>query len=156
MSVYSLPKPDDVPKVLGTLLNKPVTAAQGQAVSSPSVAATYIDQQGGVGAVCLVDASFAAYAGAALTMIPSDVAASEIKTGQLSSEILENLQEVFNVMVAFFNQGKVPHIRFADMHATPADFPAEVETLRNGDAQHTDIEITIGGYGAGTMTLYSL
>ncbi len=153
MAIYTLPKLDDVARVLGMLLNKPVTAATAQPLSNPSIAGTYIDRKGDIGALCLVDVAFAAYAGAALTMIPCDVANDEIRTRRLSSEILENLQEVFNVMVAFFNQGDVPHIRFADMLTTPAEFPADFDNLDHGGARRVDLGVTIEGYGAGAMCL---
>ena len=155
--VYSFPSLHEIATTLNLLLSKDVSVAEGTAITtSPTIAGTYIDQQGALGALALVDLPLASHAGAALTMIPANIAASNINAGKPSDEIRENLHEVFNVMVAFFNQGDVPHIRFATLHVSPPPFPDEITALLNGDARHVDLDVDIAGYGAGKMSLYAL
>ncbi len=156
-ALFSFPALDDVSDTLSLLLNKQVSVTQGSPITtSPTIVGTYIDQQGNVGALGLVDLPLASYTGAALTMIPTDTAASNIRSGKLSDEIRENLQEVFNIMVAFFNQGNVPHIRYHQLHTSPPEFPGDINALLNAAGQRADIEVDIQGYGAGKMSLYAV
>lgn len=156
-AVFSFPNVNEISTTLSLLLNKGVSVAEGAPVdTSQMIAGAYIDQQGQLGALGLVDLPLASYTGAALTMIPCDMATSHINAGKLSDEIRENLQEVFNVMVAFFNKGDVPHIRFSEMHITPPALPDDIATLLSGDLQRIDVDVDVSGYGAGKMSLYAL
>lgn len=155
--IYWFPGLNEIATTLNLLLNKDVSVADGTAITtSPTIAGTYIDENGKLGALVLVDLPLASYAGAALTMIPGNVAATNIKAGTLSDEIGENLHEVFNIMVAFFNQGDVPHIRFSEMHIAPPAFPGEIDAFLSDDVRHADFDVDIAGYGAGKMSLYAI
>ncbi len=155
--VFSFPSLNEIAKTLTLLLGKDVSVAAGTPITtSPKIAGAYIDPQGQLGALGLVDLPLASYSGAALTMIPCNMATTNINAGKLSDEIRDNLQEVFNVMVAFFNQGDVPHIRFSEMHITPPALPGDIDALLGGAVQHADLDVDISGYGGGKLSLYAI
>jgi len=159
-NTFSLPKLDYIAKLLTMLLGKEVSVSESTVGSkdleSAVAAGVYVDQQETPSALCVVDISLASYAGAALTMISAGVAKESIKSGTLAENLAENLYEVFNVCVAFFNQGDVPHIRFLDMYTTPPTLPPDVETLTTGDTGQLDVEVDIKGYGSGKMSLRAM
>ncbi len=156
-AVFSFPGHSEISDTLSLLLNKGVSVTNGSSVAtSAKIAGTYIDQQEKFGALSLMDLPLGSFTGAALTMIPCATAKASIQTGNLSDEIRENLQEVFNIMVAFFNQGNVPHIRFFELHTTPPGWPDEIDAFLTAAVQHADLDVDIPGYGAGKMSLYAI
>ena len=111
----------------------------------------YRDESGTPRASCACDLPFAAYASAALTLIPVGAAEETIRTGRLPDEVRYNLHELMNVCVGFFNRGAVPRIRLTEL-CSPHDLPAEIATLQRS-ARALDLVTTIDGYGTGRLSL---
>ena len=153
MSGYHISDPHLVQQLLTTLLGKEVSTADSEPVSLASAAAVgvYRDEQGKAHAACACDLHFAAYASAALTMIPVGAAQDTIQTGTLTDDERANLHELMNVCVGFFNRGDVARIRLTEL-CDHDGLPQDVAALY--DSPHkADILAEIDGYGAGRLSL---
>lgn len=64
--------------------------------------ATFIDDQDKLVALCLCDKEFVAYSGAALSMIPAEVAKEMIDGNDISEAIYGNFYEVMNICSKLF------------------------------------------------------
>ena len=159
-NTFMLPQPSFVSGLLTTLLGMPVkTTKAAPAASQPNgaiAAGVYVTEDGGVGALCIVDLTLASFAGAALSMIPQGVALESAKRGTLDDMIAENLQEIFNVCVGFFNQGNVPHIRFSNTCLVPPALPGSIQSFASTAPSRLDLDVEIAGYGRGTMRLQTI
>ncbi|RZI54281.1 MAG: hypothetical protein EOP12_03745 [Pseudomonas sp.] len=110
-----------------------------------------------VSAMCAADVAFAAYTGAALSMIPAEAAQDRIKAGALDEMLEENFAEVLNVLTRIFVVPETTRMALLEPILPPRALPA---TLTTGDASATvlraDYEIDIRGYGVGHLALWGL
>lgn len=123
------------------------------AVSAPAarliIGGTYKDGNGKLLGSVAVDLGFAAHAGAALSMIPADVAREQIRAGALDEFLRENFAEVLNVLSrAFFADGD------GRVTLEAAVFPPEPTSALTAAAQATgNFQAEISGYGEGLASL---
>lgn len=99
--------------------------------------------------VVAVDLNFAARSGAALSMVPADVAAEQIRAGALDEILRENFAEVLNVLSRAFvaeDNGRVA-LKAAVFPPQPLPEPAP------GQKGGASFEVDIAGYGAGVVSL---
>ena len=160
-TIFRLPTPAAVANLFTILLGKKtVVKPAGDTKidrNSPVATGVYINQGGAINALCVFDLALASHAGAALTMIPPGVAADQVKHGALADGVSDNLHEVFNVCVGFFNQGDVPHIRFSEMYLTPPALPEAVGSFADDQALlNLGMDVSIESYGSGQLCLYTL
>ena len=113
---------------------------------------TYVGPGGETLVLGLANLACAAYAGAALAMIPKGVAEESIRKKKLDDNLRDNFYEVVNVMSGAINAGKDLAVRLQSL--TPAS------SLTGGEAQklaaartRTDFEIDISDYGIGRFSL---
>ena len=157
MAARSLPVRASVRDLLTDLLGRPVqvrdAAMQVLDPAAPSLAASYVLDDGRPAAVAVCDLSLAGLAGAALGMTPSDDAAAQIATGKLGGDFEEFFREVVNVIAKLFNSPSSPHVRLAEVRPVPGPLPAPVAAIVLEPGARVDYRIDIDGYGSGTMTL---
>jgi hypothetical protein len=102
----------------------------------------------------VADVPLAAWAGAALTMIPAPVAQACISKGRLSDMTCENYQELVNVVAALFNVNDSPHTRLVSVHQMPGEaVPEGAAQMLQKPAGRLDLTIDIPRYGAGRASL---
>ena len=88
-------------------------------------------------------------------MIPMGAAEDCISSGDISSPIMDNINEVFNVAVGFFSDGTTPDMRLEKMHVNEASVPDSVtELISNSSSLHFQAEIQ--GYGKGAASVFML
>ncbi|WP_110180314.1 hypothetical protein [Nocardioides solisilvae] len=156
MSVH-LPAPKEVRDLLAELLGRQVeisfAAPLAPGPESPATFAVYVDDYLRVSALMVLDVPLSAYAGAAIGLVPPNVATNAIRWNVLPPLLEENLREVLNVMVNLFHAGDADHLRLHVVHpaggAVPQDVLARALTL----GQRTDVSVDVAGYGRGTLSV---
>ncbi len=153
MTGYHISKAHDVELLLSNLLGKSVSTTDCEPFQLDKAVsvAVYRDDEGRIHAACACDLPFAAYASAALTMIPVGTAEDTIRTGELTEDERDNLYELMNICVGFFNRGDVPRIRLTEL-CDHDSVPEEVVPVYDG-LQKVDVVAAIDGYGSGRLSL---
>src|SRR5579883_2786021 len=94
--------PSKIASLLRELLGRPVDFDTASAPDfndhAPRWAAAYGTAEGGLMVVCVCDLAFAAFAGAALSMIPAPIAKEGIGTRQLEPAIIDNRHYIFDMI----------------------------------------------------------
>jgi len=108
-------------------------------------------------AMCAGDLAFAAFTGAALSLIPAESAQERIRTGVLDEMMQENFAEVLNVLSRIFVVTETTRMTLLEPILPPCAVPT---TLAPGVAAtsilRADYEIDIGGYGLGHLALWGV
>lgn len=140
---------------LTNLLGRHVVAKPGAVTTwkTPYVVAAYTDHLGTVVAACIYSPPVAASLGAALTMIPIDRAKEVAKSATFEGLIYDNFHEVCNIMVCFFEEATKATLTLLDVQTVRATASPGVESLLKDATHRTDVEISVEGYLAGSMTL---
>ena len=153
-----LPGLDQVGSLMQMLLGRDVTAAAGAAValdgSSPAVLAAYRTEDGQLGALIGSDLERACFAGAALSMVPSGVAAEAVASGELPENLMENFHEVLNIASRWFNGAGNPRLILAEVLTLGHDAaPDDIAQALAQPAERTDFSVNVDGYGSGSLAL---
>ena len=151
-----IPLPDAalVKEMLGLLFDgltvKPA-AKLDASTASASFVAIYIRDDGTARALCACDLSFAANAGAALSMLPAAAASDAIKARQLTSAMSDNLREVMNICTRLILKDGSTHLRLQQV--VPAkQMPAPPAAIA-GSKTRVDFEIGFAKYGSGILAV---
>jgi hypothetical protein len=157
MSTTPIPAPKAVRDMLTELLGREVTVDIGEPIQAGPVektaVAVYVDDQMGARATIVGDLAFAAYAGAAIGLVPVFGAEASIEDGYLSQNLVENSYEVFNIMASLFNLPNAPHLRLYQVVATNESPSADVTGMANALGQRLDLDLDIAGYGKGQLSI---
>ena len=158
MTIQTLPTIDGVRRLLSQLLGQPVTVTPGTPFvagpKTPSIVAVYARDDGAIASAWAADVPLAAWAGAALTLIPANVAQACISQGRLTDMTCENYQELMNVASTLFNVDGSPHTKLLSIHQVPLEAVPEGATLLlQKPAGRLDLTIDIPRYGAGRASL---
>ncbi len=148
MSGYVMPNEKAVRQLLVPLYGDElrVEKADVNGTSGDHVA-TYIDDGDELVAVCSCDAGFVGFAGAALTMMPADVAQEMVSATDFSDIVLGNFHEVMNICSRLLMNNESPHLRLDETLAPAA---AEAALSRLGEAGGVaGFNVEIPGYGRG-------
>ncbi len=144
----TLPSAEAISRNLRDLFAKPAPVKAGGALPVAKVAfvAVYVDPEGTPRALGLADMEFAAFAGAALAMIPAGVAMESVKRRKLEDNLKENFYEVVNILAAAINVASGGHVRVNALVA-PNAVPADAQSLLKKPSQRVDFEVTITDFG---------
>jgi hypothetical protein len=150
-----MPLSESVQKMWSELLGRPVavkkTTPSVFSARTPGMVGTYVFDSGKLGALGVCDLALASHAGAALTLMPAAVALESIKAGRLTDTIVENVREVLNISATLFIHELMPHVRLKDIIPLPGKTPDDVTRVMARPAARMDLELTVGGYGAGKL-----
>ena len=156
-----MPTQDSIKRVLSDLFNRPVVVTRNpplirQATEKFAVA-LYTKEGGATGVVGLADMALAAFAGAALTMIPAPMAERQADTGQLDDMVFENFKEIMNILASQFNAANTAHVKLGDVLRLPKDkLPAELEAQLRKPFARLDFIVQIPNYGKGRLTFLAV
>ncbi len=114
----------------------------------------YVTDDGMPAALCACDTAFAANTGAALSMLPPNVAKESIKTRELTEVMLANLHEVMNICTRFVIHDNSTHVRLQSVCTAAAPTPAAKQVLAAVKSR-MDFEVTIPKYGPGFLSAIS-
>jgi hypothetical protein len=139
--------------LMSDLLGRPVTIAPGEPQSldeaQPAMAAVYRRDDGTVAAVGISARRLAISSGAAIGMMPE----SEIAGSDLDGDVLEFFNEVVNVLAKLLNSPTTPHVVLREVVPVPGLVDPDVAALVTNPTQRLDYQVTVEGYGGGTLTL---
>ncbi len=107
-------------------------------------------------AMCAADIALAAYAGAALSMIPGESAQERVTAGVLDEMLQENFAEVLNVLTRIYVVPETARVALLEPIFPPNEMPRTL-VLADPSAPivRADYEIEISGYGTGYLALWS-
>src|SRR5256886_16794175 len=94
-----------------------------------TVVAVYTDNSTKLAAVLGLELPLAAYAGAALGLMPAGGAADCVEQGQLSAVLAENVAELCNILTSLLNQEGGPHVKLYKGYVPPEPLPRDAKAL---------------------------
>ncbi len=112
--------------------------------------ATFIDDEDKLVAACVCDKAFVAYSGAALSMIPANVANEMISGNSISDALIGNFYEVMNICSKLLMSDSSAHLRL-DKTLDPGTGGDALAALE-GTAEKVAFRVDIPNYGSGTLT----
>jgi hypothetical protein len=155
---YYLPNDRETLGVLSMLYGDDIKVAEDEeslAIENSKLYGLYVDADGKPVAVCLCDTPFAAYAGAALSMLPPGGAEDAAENGDISATMKENVYEVMNICSRLLMSDDTPHLKLENMYNDITELSEEaVEMISTAEAgKHFGIDIP--NYGKGRLSLVS-
>jgi hypothetical protein len=152
-----LPTLKSIHDTLGGLLGRDVrtvvTDDMPEDAATGGVLARYVDDRGHLRAVAVWDLPAAANVGAAVGLLPRGAAEAALEDRLLSTNLVENLSEVSNVLASTFNVPGNPHLRLAGTVVPVSGAPADAQMLARGAWQRLDFDVEVDGYGAGRVAV---
>lgn len=160
MPTQALPEPDDVRSVLHGLLGRDIKVtretASSIALDAKYVVGLYEREDGKVGGLVVADIEIAAFAGAALSLLPIGVAKESIADGTVEDSLLENFQEVLNVGVQWFTGKGNPRVVLAEVFPPGVKLPDDVRLVMAAPNDRLDVDAEVAGYGTGRIRLLAM
>lgn len=152
-----LPSPKDVRDMLEDLLNRDVTVGDTSPAAAAdlkkAVVAVYTDDSRKIRSVGGMDLPLAAWAGAALGLVPKGGAEDCVEDGELTTMIGENVIEICNIMSALLNRKNAPHVKLDRAYLPGEDPPPDAQARLLALGTRLDLVITVAGYGTGRLWL---
>ena len=123
----------------------------------PALVAVYVTDKLATGAAVACDLPLAAYAGAALGLVPLPRCEEAIASGLLPDDLAENFHEVVNIMSSVFNENtQAPHLKLHKVHAVGEKLPTDVASSLGYVVRRLDLKVDVAGYGAGRLSSVSI
>ncbi len=130
-------------------------AEENPSIEDDALVGLFVDSEGKTVAACTCDVPFAAYGGAALSMMPKGGAEDAAESGEISSVMQENVYEVMNICSRLLMNDSTPHLKLTDMYEGLDKVPEEsVEVIKN--ASGVKFEVEIPNYGKGHLSIVTL
>lgn len=153
-----LPAALEVRELLEGLLGRDVEAQVGTPpvdtrVPEGATVAAYVDDQLGLRAIVLMDLALTAFSGAAIALMPAVGAADAVEKGMITPALYDNAAEILNIMASLFNKDDAPHVRLYEAHAPRETLPADVQRWLLAYVPRLDMELTVAGYGTGSLSV---
>lgn len=139
--------------LMGASVQVRTGAPQQLDVQRPAYLAGYRFDTGDAAAVTVCDAGLSlavASALAALTLEGDEAAELE---QDLEGDLLEFLHEVVNVSARLLNSPTTPHVKLRELLRIPGEVPEDLAGIATSPTRREDWQVTIDGYGDGTLTL---
>lgn len=154
---HPVPIQEDVRDLLVDLLGRGVAADKVAPLELeddvPAAVAEFVDDDDGTACLCIIDGPFAVRVGAALVMVPPNVAEEDLASGDLPEHHLDSVKEVVNIFGRMLNSASTPHVRLAALHRWPGALPPGVVELLGAPEYRRDFVVTVEGYGEGRFSL---
>jgi hypothetical protein len=154
---YPVPIQEDVRDLLVDLLGRGVAADKIAPLEldeeQQAAVAEFVTDDDRTACLCILDGRFAVRVGAALVLVPSNVAEEDVAKGEVPDNHLENVREVVNIFGRMLNSASTPHVRLADLHRWPGTLPTGVTDLLAAPEYRRDFVVTVEGYGEGRFSL---
>jgi hypothetical protein len=151
-----LPIPKKVKDLFDELLGRPVTVGPADPMRAPDLHAQplsclYVDDSGILRAIIAMDIKLAAYAGAALGLVPASGAETCIEEKELSENIADNVSEVCNIMSSMLNHEGEARVKVYQTFLPGQMPPADAIGYMLAFGRRLDLTLDVQGYGAGKI-----
>lgn len=158
-TIHPLPNDTQLQEMLGMLFGNQLKIHSGDPVAtdtdSKSIVAVYVNSEGSPATACFCDLPFAAFSGAALSMIPKGGAEDAAKSGELSEMMRGNLNEIMNICSRLFMNNDTPHLKLETLYDKAGDLPENARAMVDAATGRSDFKVTIPGYGDGHLSFLS-
>lgn len=154
-----IPTSRAVRDLLGMLLVRDVEVRIGEPYAGDDGATTYavyVDDLLRTRVVVVADLAFSALAGAAIGLVPLELAHRAVDRGTLPPMLADNLREVLNVCGATLNGAGLPHVRLHEVYPLGRGVPADVVAFAAVPGRRLDLDVEIPGYGGGRLSFVGL
>jgi hypothetical protein len=144
------------------LLGREVIVSPGEPLGTSDlprlVVALFVDDHQQLVAVIGMDLSLAAYASAAMGLLPPDAADDSIEANHLTPTLAENVGELCNILTTLLNRDGSPHVRLHQVMLPGDKAPndAAAQLLALGRRLDLDVEITRYGGGRFAVSMVSV
>jgi hypothetical protein len=146
-----------VRSMLEDLLGREITVTPTDPVTARDlpglVVAMYVDGTGRLAAVLGMDLTLAAYAGAALGLMPPGAAKDSIEEKKLSPMLTENVQELCNILTGLLNREGTPHLTLYRVVTPGGELPTDAAAHLLALGHRLDMKVEISRYGGGVFAL---
>jgi two-component system chemotaxis response regulator CheY len=144
--------------VLDDLMGRPVTVHETPTAVDPADAAMvwhYVFQDGTLAAAGAMDFYLAAVLATSLGLLPVGRVLQAIAAESLESDLVENLHEVANILVALYTPMTDEHIRLGGVWwpGSVGTVPASVGELLACRTRRLDAVVSVAGYGEGRLSM---
>lgn len=158
MTTTPLPTAVDIRELFAGLLGRDVDAQLGTGAVDPhkhpgAIVGVYVDDALTLKAIILMDLALTAYAGSSIALMGVRVTEDVLEAELLSPVLYDNAAEILNVAASLFNAEGAPHVRLYEAYAPREVLPGDVDKWVLSHVQRVDLELAIGGYGAGRMSV---
>ena len=157
-----LPKVSTIVELLSDTLGekidvKAVKEVAGKAPATYEVTATFVDADGELVGVCLLNLALAACLGAALVRIPADAALEAAAEKNLSGMLRDTVHEVLNIAAQLFRTTDVRHrIVLGQVYVPGQPVPDSVSAQLKQPKATLKVEVKIPRYTNGMLTFVAL
>ena len=118
-----------------------------------SVIAVYVGPNTQLAAVLGLSLPLAAYAGAALGLLPAGTAEDSIEDKLLSPMLGENIRELCNIFSVLLNPEDAPHVRLHQVFEPGQKPPSDARAQLLAFGYRLDLTVEVARYGAGLLSL---
>ena|SRR5256885_11301099 len=157
MTTIALPASLSVRNLLEDLLGRDVTVNPAEPPVSKdlgrTVVAVYTDNSTKLAAVLGLELPLAAYAGAALGLMPAGGAQDCVEDGVLSPTLAENVTELCNILTTLLNQQGGPHVKLYKVYMPPEQLPNDAQAHLLALGNRIDLSVDVARYGKGRLSL---
>ncbi len=152
-----LPAPVAVRNLLEDLLGRDVevepTGPLSKEAMPTTTVAEYVDDVRRLRAVIGLSLSLAAYAGAAVGLLPPGAAEDSIDDKCLSPMLAENVTEVCNVLSGLLNREGAPHLRLGQVYLSGDSLPNDTAVRLLALGNRLDLRVDVARYGEGKLSI---
>lgn len=113
----------------------------------------FVDPEGNPVAACTCDLDFAAYGGAALSMMPKGGAEDAAENDDLSESMKENVYEIMNICSRLLMSDDTPHLKLGEMYAGASDLPEDAFGVLSSAEGYGSFDVEIPNYGTGKLAI---
>ena len=146
-----------VRNMLGDTLGRDVTVNVGNPLTQKDLptatVAIYVDSYSKVVAVLGMDLKLAAFAGAALGLLPVGGAEDAIDDKELYPNLAENVGELCNILTGLLNREGAPHVKLDRVVYPGESIPNDAQAHLLALGRRIDLTVDIQRYGSGTFSL---
>ena len=140
---------------MGTSVKATELLAVPEFPAETTTVAVYANSEGKVAAAILADLAIADICGAALCLIPSTVAETCVKAGNVDPALLENFHEVLNICAQLFKGLDETRMVLQSVCYLPDLDSAEARNLMSATARRLSLQVWVTGYGEGNLAVFS-
>jgi hypothetical protein len=156
-TAYPLPDQKKVEEILGLLFDGLEVKPGGSFDQTPAGGAwfgVFVSDGGDTVALCGADANLAASMGAALSMLPPNIAKEAAKAKKLTDVMEENIREVMNICTRLVMESGAAHLRLDKCFETRS-LPQPAAKMLGGAAGRREFQLQLPKYGGGVLSLIS-
>jgi hypothetical protein len=152
-----VPAPIVVRNMLSDLLGRDVAVTPANPVVTDdlptTVLAVYVDDATHMTGVIGLDLPLAAFAGAALGLVPAGGAEDCVKEKSLSPMLVDNVRELCNVLTGLLSRGGHTRNKLHRVYVPGEDLPSDAAAQLLALGQRLDLTVGIPRYGDGRFSL---